>query len=170
MTRIYLLNKNLRSRHTSRASYQKKALSTSQQDSSVAPPELHNPNHLTAHKHNSVPSHMRLSIPERKHPVFSSNKSNLLQLQTEAAYPRGRPETQASRDIALEDLDQVERSPSSSSPSSTPDLYDLNQARCSRCQRTLSIGASSLSPANMVHFGTNLCYCARCANMVGLKS
>lgn len=78
--------------------------------------------------------------------------SKLLQMQTNAAYQSiGRP------------------SPQPAHQSSTAPFF-ADYARCSRCQRSVSIDASA-GPfyGNAVAFGTNSFYCRRCATMVGFK-
>ena len=112
-------------------------------------------------------SKLRLGAPlpfQPKMPAPSADVADLVQLQSEAAYPRGKSESRAGVNVH-EARDRDERSTSISSS----DFYILNLARCSRCQRTLSTGSSSAPAQGVVRFGTNLYYCARCANMVGWK-
>ncbi|KAF2461742.1 hypothetical protein BDY21DRAFT_333175 [Lineolata rhizophorae] len=58
-------------------------------------------------------------------------------------------------------------------PLNSPSLDGLRtlsferRVRCSRCHRKSTQGQSPLTRSNMISFGTNLYYCARCANMVG---
>ncbi|PTU23418.1 hypothetical protein P175DRAFT_0508101 [Aspergillus ochraceoroseus IBT 24754] len=55
---------------------------------------------------------------------------------------------------------------SHSSAGSSPGSISFDIVRCSRCQRSMSLGNESSSPG-VVRFGMNSYYCSRCASMVG---
>lgn len=94
--------------------------------------------------------------------------SNFLQMQTAAAHGQStsRPRPHPVQNVLHVTSDDYFGSDSSSSTDSNKSSLDL--ARCSRCQRTPSINATT-SKNNMVQYGLNLWYCNRCASMVGLN-
>ncbi len=98
------------------------------------------------------------SCAHRKFLVFSvakpclSNTMDGLGLQTGAANQRTPPNNQPAQGVTA------------SHPATLPDF-----ARCSRCQRSLSIGNAAPSWDGAVRIGINSYYCSRCAAMVGYK-
>ncbi|KAI9886737.1 MAG: hypothetical protein M1823_001446 [Watsoniomyces obsoletus] len=80
-----------------------------------------------------------------------------------------------------EGSDSESSSTTSASSSTTPLTSTGELVRCMRCQRTLSDGPPAPLSRDLgqldwttnrdghVRFGVNLYYCARCANMAGLK-
>lgn len=101
-------------------------------------------------------------------PHYRMDASRFLQLQTQAAtgYFPSRPQPQPVQNIL-----HVDNSPGAT-PAATPaadescsSMSTPLTARCSRCQRSLSIDVN----AGKVSYGLNLYYCSRCAEMVGYK-
>ncbi|KAF1353480.1 hypothetical protein BDV97DRAFT_116163 [Delphinella strobiligena] len=90
--------------------------------------------------------------------------SRFLQVQTQAAHiPRPQPQP-LQNVLHVDDESLSSPGSESSSPSNSNSLpVSAAPARCSRCQRTLSVDMS----AGKVSYGLNLWYCSRCAGMVG---
>ena len=102
---------------------------------------------------------------------FAMDVSNLLQLQTQAAYgsrPQPQPVQAKSASSRISGSSMTSTSSQSSSTTNSSNNC-LEFARCSRCHRTLSMDPASPVPSGVVQFGTNLFYCSRCASMVGYK-
>ncbi len=98
----------------------------------------------------------------------TSTLPSVLQMQTNAANgytSRPRP-VPVQNVLHVTSEDSTDSDGCSSSSSSTDSSLDL--ARCSRCQRTPSLGVDGQGKSNMVQYGLNLWYCNRCATMVGL--
>lgn len=122
------------------------------------------------------PFHPLLASRPTSRPAVSPCKmepSNLLQLQTKAAYtsPLTRPQPQPLQNV-LHVSDDIESATSDNSlNSSDGSLMSLSNsaatARCSRCQRTGSMDVRTGKDSNMIQYGLNLFYCTRCATIVG---
>ena len=88
---------------------------------------------------------------------------SFLQIQTRAAHPLRRPQTQPDKGTQVTATPSTSPSSTESSPSQSP---SSDWARCSRCHRSVSVDGSLPSIAG-VNFGTNSYYCQRCAKLVG---
>ncbi|KAL1311179.1 hypothetical protein AAFC00_001376 [Neodothiora populina] len=111
------------------------------------------------------------ALLERYHDpwTFTMSAPGSMQLPTRSVLSpttnqsRPRPQLRPLQNMLhVDDCDDDSSSSNDSTSTASMSLPNC-AARCSRCQRTLSIDAS----AGSVSYGLNLYYCARCAGMVG---
>lgn len=104
-------------------------------------------------------------------PASPNMSTNFLQLQTTAAHQNTaatRPNPRPTQNVLQVTTDSYGSSSDGSYSSSTNvHTSSCDYARCSRCQRTPSIDVRT-GQWNMIQYGLNLWYCARCAALVGL--